>query len=34
MGVKAELAFDVWWDVYRSSREVLEAKRAVRFEQS
>jgi hypothetical protein len=27
MGVKAELAFGVCWDVYRSSREVLEAKR-------
>jgi hypothetical protein len=27
MGIKAELAFDVCWDVYRTSREVLEAKR-------
>jgi len=27
MGVKAELAFDVCWEVYRGAREVLEAKR-------
>jgi len=29
MGVKPELAFDVCWDVYRSAREVLEAKRGL-----
>ena len=29
MGVKAEFAFDVCWDVYRSAREVLETKRGV-----
>src|SRR5215475_1220015 len=29
MGVKAELAFDVCWDVYRSAREVLESKRGL-----
>jgi len=29
MGVKAELAFDVCWDVYRSAREVLETKRGL-----
>jgi hypothetical protein len=29
MGVKAELAFDVCWGVYRSAREVLEAKRGI-----
>jgi len=27
--VKAELAFDVCWEVYRSAREVLESKRGV-----
>jgi hypothetical protein len=37
MGVKPELAFDVAWEVYRSAKEVLEAKRgmsALRPEQS
>jgi len=29
MGVKAELAFDVCWEVYRGAREVLEAKRGI-----
>ena len=29
MPVKAELAFDVCWEVYRSAREVLESKRGV-----
>jgi hypothetical protein len=29
MGVKPELAFDVCWEVYRSAREVLEAKRGI-----
>jgi hypothetical protein len=29
MGVKAELAFDVCWEVYRGAREVLETKRGV-----
>lgn len=29
MGVKPELAFDVCWEVYRSAREVIEAKRNV-----
>ena len=29
MGVKAELAFDVCWEVYRGAREVLEAKRGL-----
>jgi hypothetical protein len=29
MGVKPEMAFDVCWDVYRSSKEVLEAKRNI-----
>jgi hypothetical protein len=29
MGVKAELAFDVCWEVYRGAREVLEAKRGM-----
>jgi hypothetical protein len=29
MGVKAEPAFDVCWEVYRSAREVLETKRGV-----
>ena len=29
MGVKAEFAFDVCWDVYRSAREVLESKRGL-----
>jgi hypothetical protein len=28
-GVKAELAFDVCWDVYRMAREVLESKRGL-----
>jgi hypothetical protein len=27
--VKAELAFDVCWEVYRSAREVLESKRGM-----
>jgi len=29
MSVKAELAFDVCWEVYRGAREVLETKRGV-----
>ena len=29
MSVKPELAFDVCWDVYRSAREVLEARRGL-----
>ena len=29
MSVKAELAFDVCWEVYRGAREILEAKRGV-----
>jgi hypothetical protein len=29
MGVKPELAFDVCWEVYRGSREVLETKRGI-----
>lgn len=29
MGVKAEMAFDVCWEVYRGAREVLETKRGV-----
>ena len=29
MSVKAELAFDVCWEVYRGAREVLESKRGV-----
>src|ERR1700686_645332 len=29
MSVKPELAFDVCWEVYRSAREVLEAKRGM-----
>jgi hypothetical protein len=29
MPVKPELAFDVCWEVYRSARELLEAKRGV-----
>ena len=29
MGVKPELAFDVCWEVYRSAREVMEAKRGL-----
>ena len=29
MGVKAEFAFDVCWDVYRMAREVLESKRGL-----
>jgi hypothetical protein len=29
MSAKAELAFDVCWDVYRAAREVLETKRGV-----
>jgi hypothetical protein len=29
MGVKPELAFDVYWEVYRGAREVLEAKRGI-----
>jgi hypothetical protein len=29
MGVKAELAFDMCWEVYRGAREVLETKRGV-----
>ncbi|HEY6945218.1 MAG TPA: hypothetical protein VI431_08755 [Candidatus Acidoferrum sp.] len=29
MPVKAELAFDVCWDVYRTAREVLESKRGI-----
>ena len=29
MPVKAELAFDVCWEVYRGAREVLETKRGV-----
>ena len=29
MGIKAEFAFDVCWEVYRGAREVLETKRGV-----
>jgi len=29
MPVKAELAFDVCWDVYKMAREVLETKRGI-----
>jgi hypothetical protein len=29
MSVKAEMAFDVCWEVYRGAREVLETKRGV-----
>jgi hypothetical protein len=29
MSVKAEIAFDVCWEVYRGAREVLETKRGV-----
>jgi hypothetical protein len=29
MGVKPELAFDVCWEVYRSAREVMDAKRGL-----
>jgi len=29
MSVKAELAFDVCWEVYRGAREVLETKRGI-----
>jgi hypothetical protein len=29
MSVKAELAFDVCWELYRQAREVLEEKRGV-----
>src|SRR5262249_60423212 len=29
MSVKAELAFDVCWDVYKNAREVLETKRGI-----
>jgi hypothetical protein len=29
MGVKPEMAFDVCWEVYRSAKEVLEAKRGM-----
>jgi hypothetical protein len=29
MGVKAEMAFDVCWEVYKSAREVMEAKRGL-----
>ena len=29
MSVKAELAFDVCWEVYRGARDVLETKRGV-----
>jgi hypothetical protein len=29
MSVKAEMAFDVCWEVYRAAREVLETKRGV-----
>ncbi len=29
MSVKAEMAFDVCWDVYRGAREILESKRGV-----
>jgi len=29
MSVKAEMAFDVCWELYREAREVLEAKRGV-----
>src|SRR5208282_3319247 len=29
MSVKAEMAFDVCWEVYRGAREALEAKRGV-----
>jgi hypothetical protein len=29
MPVKAELAFDVCWEVYRGAREVLETKRGL-----
>ena len=29
MSVKAEMAFDVCWEVYRGAREVLEAKRGI-----
>src|SRR5438270_14072962 len=29
MGVKPELAFDVCWEVYRSARVVMEAKRGL-----
>jgi len=29
MPVKPELAFDICWEVYRSAREMLEAKRGI-----
>jgi hypothetical protein len=29
MSVKAEMAFDVCWEVYRGAREILETKRGV-----
>jgi len=29
MGIKAEFAFDVCWEVYRGAREILESKRGV-----
>jgi hypothetical protein len=29
MSVKPELAFDVCWEVYKSAKEVLEAKRGI-----
>ena len=29
MSTKAEIAFDVYWEVYRGAREVLETKRGV-----
>ena len=29
MSVKAEMAFDVCWDVYRGAREVLESRRGI-----
>ena len=29
MRVKPELVFDICWEVYRSAREVLEAKRGI-----
>jgi hypothetical protein len=29
MGVKAELAFDVCWEVYRNAHNVLETKRGI-----
>jgi len=29
MGVKPEMAFDICWEVYKSAREVLDAKRGI-----